>query len=240
MSGRATSARPVLAIMQPYFFPYIDYFRLAASVDRFVFLDDVQYIRRGWINRNRLLIRGEPSYFSVPVKKPARSDRICDVRIAEPDERERILETIRHTYRKAPFFDQTFTLARRVLSFPTNFIGELAKHSVQEVCRLLRLETSFVQSSRIYGNDHLRGEARIVDIARIEGAGVYRNARGGAHLYSRPVFEAEAIDLQFLDTRSFSYSQANEVGVADLSILDVLMWVSVDAVGAFVREARSE
>ena len=56
-----------LAIMQPYLFPYLGYFQLIAAVDKFVFYDDVNFIKNGWINRNRLLISGKVNYITIPL-----------------------------------------------------------------------------------------------------------------------------------------------------------------------------
>ena len=50
-----------LALMQPYFLPYLGYWQLLAAADQFVLYDEVNYIKGGWINRNRILINGQPS-----------------------------------------------------------------------------------------------------------------------------------------------------------------------------------
>lgn len=64
--------------MQPYLFPYVGYFQLLKAVDQFVILDNVQYINRGWINRNRILINGKDNLFSFSVKKDEREKNICE------------------------------------------------------------------------------------------------------------------------------------------------------------------
>ena len=93
-----------VAIMQPYLFPYIGYWQLLAAVDEFVLLDDVQYINRGWINRNRILVEGRDHLFSFSVKMDSQQKKIIERFFAEDfsADRSRFLRTLQCSYRKAP------------------------------------------------------------------------------------------------------------------------------------------
>jgi hypothetical protein len=95
-----------LAIMQPYFFPYLGYWQLIHAVDRFIIYDDVNYIKGGWINRNRLLINGEPSYITVPLNQSSSNKRICDIALDQSSLwRNKLVKMVEMTYRKSPYFN---------------------------------------------------------------------------------------------------------------------------------------
>ena len=215
--------------MQPYFFPYLGYFQLLHAVDRFVFLDDVQFIRRGWINRNRILLGGEAAAISVPVQHGDRSARIRDVSIAPGDWRRKRIEMLRHAYARAPHFDEIFPVVAQVIESPTESIVDLARSSVVRIAELLSLPTALVASSTGYGNEALRGQERIIDIAAREGASVYVNLPGGRDLYRGEGFERAGIALRFLRPEDRPYPQSAAEFVPRLSIIDLLMSVGVPA-----------
>jgi WbqC-like protein family len=213
-----------LALMQPYLFPYIGYFQLLAQVDRFVFYDDVNFIKNGWINRNRLLLHGEPRYFTVPLRDASPFRKIRDVEVAAATGwRRTIRESIRHAYGKAAHFAAVAALVERVLETETTRIGELAKASVRAVVDHLGLGTELVDSSGRYGNESLSGAARVVDICRREGASDYYNAPGGRSLYDADEFARHGIALHFVAPEAIEYRQGGAAFVPGLSIIDVLM-----------------
>ena len=213
-----------LALMQPYLFPYIGYFQLLAQVDRFVFYDDVNFIKNGWINRNRLLLQGEPRYFTVPLRDASPFRKILEVEIAPGSGWRRTMrESIRHAYGKAPHFTAVAALVERVLDTGTSRIGELAKESVRAVVEHLGLVTDLVDSSTRYGNESLSGAARVVDICRREGASDYYNAPGGRALYDADDFGRHGIALHFVQPQPIEYRQGSAAFVPGLSIIDVLM-----------------
>ena len=218
-----------LAIMQPYLFPYLGYFQLAASVDRFVFYDDVAYIKNGWINRNRILLGDAPHYLTVPLNGASSSRPILDVCI-QPRDRlmPKLLAMLHHAYSRAPQYAPVIRLVERVLSTDTDAIGQLASHSVTETCAYLGIETKFISTSTGYGNVMLRGQARVIDICRRESARLYVNAPGGRTLYDRAAFLDAGIDLAFIEPESGSYTQFGMPFVPNLSIIDVLMFNRVD------------
>jgi hypothetical protein len=229
-----------LAIMQPYFFPYLGYFQLVHAVDTFVFYDDVNYIKNGWINRNRLLLNGEPRYFTVPLSGASPFAPIDATGFDAEDARwkRKMLETFRVAYRKAPHRDTALGLLEACLGLPSHLIGELARHSVVSVLDLLGVRRAVRDTSRIYGNGDLKGPARVVDICRREGASTYVNAPGGRALYDDRMFRPAGIELKFLDGTLPAYSQDAPTFVAGLSILDALAWCSTTEVGAMLGAYR--
>ena len=225
--------------MQPYLFPYIGYFQLIHAVDRFVVYDDVAYIKQGWINRNRMLINGRPSFFNVPIKHASSFTLIRDTLIDDDRQHtrwaEKLLKSFETAYRRAPQFPTVFPMLENVFAGTPTRIGELALASVKAVARLLDLRTTFIESSVIYANAHLKGEERVLAICASEGASEYINMPGGRPLYSRERFEARAVKLAFLDPRPLEYQQFGESFVPSLSMIDVLMFNPVDTVCRYLH-----
>ncbi len=214
-----------IAIMQPYFLPYIGYFQLMASVDKFILLDDVNYINRGWINRNRMLINGEAHTFTVPLRGASQNKLICDIQLMDDDGwRDKLLRTIRQAYAKAPCFGQVSALVEGIICNPVRQLDAFLLNSLHEIANYIGLDTEIVASSRIYCNAHLHGQARILDICKQEGAQRYVNASGGEALYERTSFREQGLELKFLHSRALSYAQGQSEFVPWLSILDVLMF----------------
>jgi len=216
-----------LAIMQPYLFPYVGYYQLMHAVDRFVIADDVTFIKQGWINRNRLLINGSAAYFTVPVRRHPADALIRDVEIDDGQGtrwRGAMLKTIANFYRRAPSFGRVYPMVERVIGGPFTNIADMARASLREVCQYLGMTVSIVESSAAYGNAHLKGQDRVIDTCRAEGASDYVNAIGGRALYSHEAFLAHGIRLRFITTEAIEYRQFDPPFVPSLSIVDLLMF----------------
>jgi hypothetical protein len=215
-----------LAIMQPYLFPYLGYFQLVHAVDRFVFYDDVNYIKSGWINRNRYLQGSEPRYFTVPTEGASSFVPINAVGVdaRNPGWKRKLVETLRVAYKDAPHAEAGMGLLREVIEAPVSGIGEMARMSVERTLAFLGVERDIVPSSTKYGNAELKGPARVVDICRREGATTYVNAPGGRDLYQAADFAAAGCELAFLSPQLPAYDQGNgEAFVPGLSVLDAIM-----------------
>lgn len=226
--------------MQPYLFPYLGYFQLMHVADRFVVYDDVAFIKQGWINRNRLLINGQPSFFNVPVKHASSFMAIRDTVIDDSAQHrrwvEKLLKTFENAYRRAPEFKRIFPMIEAVFTRPATRVADLAVRSLRTVADCLEIRPSWVETSGIYNNAHLKGQARVLDICRIEGAGEYVNPSGGRELYSATEFEAAGVALRFLQPRLVEYRQFEQPFVPWLSIIDVLMFNSRDVVRSYLDQ----
>lgn len=217
-----------LAIMQPYIFPYIGYFQLINAVDKFVIYDDVNFIKRGWIHRNNILVNGEANMFSVPLKKPSQNSLINEVKLGDwKPWSSKFLKTVEQNYKKAPHFDSVYELVSNVLSEDCAFISDLAIRSLKQVCAYLKLSTEFVDSSTVYNNDELKSQYRILDICLKEKAGHYINPTGGRGLYDKELFAKNGILLNFIESESITYPQFKNEFRPWLSIIDVLMFNNV-------------
>lgn len=216
-----------LAIMQPYFFPYIGYWQLIHGVDRFVIYDDVNYITRGWINRNRILNFGESIYITVPLHHSSPNKRICDISL-QPSAiwRDKLVRMVENTYRKAPFFDECFPIIENLIRHDANNLSDYLVHQLRTLSAFIGINTEFVVTSRCYENNELSGQERVIDICKREVATAIINPQGGQALYERTAFTRCGVDLKFLIPSAIEYKQFGTVRVPWLSIIDVMMFNS--------------
>ena len=213
-----------LAIMQPYIFPYIGYFQLINAVDKFVILDDVNFIMRGWINRNRILVNGKDYLFTIPLIKASQNKLIFECELAESNWKEKLLKTIDLSYKKAPFFKDCFGIFSSILASEEVNLSKWLTFQLKTICKYLEIKTSIVDSSRVYSNPHLSAQDKIIDICKLEKAQTYFNTIGGKHLYKTADFKINNIELHFLNTLPVRYHQFNAEFVPFLSIIDVMMF----------------
>lgn len=229
-----------LAIMQPYVFPYIGYYQLVAAVDTFVFFDDVSFIKKGWINRNRLLNKDEPLIYSIPLAGASQNKRINEIKIADFNNwKNKFLKTLEMNYKKAPYFSFVFDWLDQFLLKDFLFISDLAAVSVKAVSELLNLKTQFKNSADInYKNGiELNGEQKVISICKILGAGKYINPKNGQNLYNKQKFKESEIQLNFINMNDISYNQfSNNKFVPSLSIIDVLMFNNIETVIELLKE----
>lgn len=218
------------AIMQPYFFPYIGYFQLIESVDLFILYDNIKYTKKGWINRNRMLLNGKDVVFSLPLKRDSDSLDVCDRELATDFSPDKLLNQIAGAYRRAPYFAQAFPLIEQVARHQERNLFCFLHHSIVRICQHLGIVTEIRRSSDIAVDHSLTSEDRVLAMCRAVGASVYVNAIGGVELYSRDEFRRQGISLKFIRSRPFEYAQFGDDFVPWLSIIDVMMFNSLDAI----------
>lgn len=224
-----------LAIMQPYFFPYIGYFQLINAVDKFIFYDDVNYIKNGWINRNKVLINDNPQYITITIKDASSFKLIKDTEFI--DNREKIKKTIYFNYKKALFFKNVWPLIEDCLSFKTDYISELNIYSIKRICEYLEIKTTFeISSEKYYETAELRKEKRLIEICKLNNAKTYINPIGGQEIYDKETFLNEGINLYFIKSKEINYYRFNYLIKENLSIIDVLMFNSVKKIKELLNE----
>lgn len=226
-----------VAIMQPYFFPYLPYFQLMHASDVFVCLDDVNFIKQGWINRNYLFNGKDKILFTVPLKKQSSFRKIKEIEICySTNWDEKLLKTIRLIYGKAPYFESVYPLCESVLKKKSVGLSELTYTSLRTVAEYLNLTCKLIPSSSTFGLNDLDGEKRVISISKSLNAVSYINSLGGYELYSKENFLTEKIQLKFLKSKLTPYRQFNEPFVAHLSIIDVLMFNNVNETRSLLDE----
>ena len=219
-----------LAIMQPYIFPYIGYYQLIAAADHFVVYDDVNYIKQGWINRNRILMGGKPSFFTLPIADQSSFRLISETKV-DPRHyntwKTKFCRTLQMNYSKAPYFNPAFALVQEVLDTNTELISEIAAKSLSAVCDYIQLPfNATVSSARFHHNRNLSGADRVKSICSELGASVYINAAGGMELYDKEDFKSAGLELFFLKSDLQQYAQFRYEFVPGLSMIDLLMFNS--------------
>ncbi len=220
-----------VAIMQPYFFPYIGYFQLINTVDKFIIYDDVNFINKGWINRNNVLVNGNSKLITIPLKDASQNKLINEVFVLNNQkETNKILKTIELSYKKAPFFDTVYSIIQLCIHTDADSIAGYNLKILKEICMYLNISTVFVNTSTVYNNSHLKSQDRILDICLQENANIYVNPIGGINLYSREIFEDKNIHLYFIKPKSIVYPQFKNLFIPWLSIIDVLMFNSKEEV----------
>lgn len=225
-----------LGIMQPYLFPYIGYFQLVSAVDKFVLLDNVNYINRGWINRNRILVNGKDFLFTVPVSDASQNKLILECSFAADGWQKKFLRTIEMNYKKAPFFQPVYELIARIVDFSDKQVPGFVFNHLQVIFDYLDMKPVIAPTAAVYETDGLRSEEKIIAICKQENASHYINPIGGAELYDKERFTREGMQLSFLKTREIRYQQFAEPFVPWLSVIDVLMFNPKEKVQLYLNE----
>ena len=217
-----------VGIMQPYFLPYIGYWQLINAVDIYVIYDDVNYIKRGWINRNNILVNDEPYLFTLSLSKASQNKLINEIEI-EGDQT-KLIKTFQSVYKKAPFFNDVSGILEQIFDYRDMNLARFVGNSILIIADYLGLKTAFMYSSEINKDNSLKGQDKIIEICKILKTTDYYNAIGGTMLYNQSDFEASGIQLHFMKSQSIAYKQFNNLFVPYLSILDIMMFNSAEQI----------
>ena len=226
-----------IAIMQPYFFPYVGYFQLMNAVDEFIVYDNIKYTKKGWINRNRILVNGKDVYITVPLKKDSDCLDVRDRYLASAwflEEKNKMLNKIRESYRRAPYFDNTYPVIEKCILFDDGNLFRFLINSLNLIKEYLGIRTSLFKSSAIPIDHRLRAEKKVIAICKARKADVYLNPIGGVELYEKDNFKNEGIVLHFLETNNITYKQFNYDFIASLSIIDMMMFNSREEIKKYL------
>lgn len=224
-----------VAIMQPYFFPYIGYFSLIKHTDEFMIFDSVQFIRHGWIERNRILKQGGGwLYVKVPLKKFDQKTFIQDVEIDNSqDWKAKILAQLQVYKKVAPFYNQTKALVDDIFKDDYTNIVTLNKVIMEKICSYI----GFHPNITVYSELDLEIEPPqapdewALNICKaLSDVGEYWNQPGGASFFDKSKYDAANLDLKFIHVSLEQYDQKNEAFEPGLSILDVLMFNSPEKI----------
>ncbi|MAF43662.1 MAG: hypothetical protein CMI54_05780 [Parcubacteria group bacterium] len=227
-----------IAIMQPYFFPYLGYFQLINSVDEFIVYDNIQYTKKGWINRNRILFNDSDRVITLPLKKASDYLNIIDRQLSDnwKDDRKKMLNLIHLSYAKAPCFKETYALVEKCLLHEDVNLFNFLLNSLKGINNHLGIQTPVIISSGL-GIDHsLTGQDKVISICKNQNALVYINAIGGKELYRGDEFQEHDIRLNFIQSEFITYEQFGRNYLPWLSIIDVMMFNSSQTVKKFLNK----
>ncbi len=223
-----------LAVMQPYFFPYIGYFQLLNAVDKYVIYDDVNFIKGGWINRNKILFNGNTLMMTVALQGASPFKKINEVKVGK--HKEKILPTITQAYKKAPYYDEVFPLFFDIIKYDDDNLAYFIANSIFKIAEYLQIKTQFILSSEIKKDNELKAQEKILSICKILEASEYYNAIGGQELYDRNHFKENCIILRFLRSNEIKYEQFKNEFIPWLSIIDVMMFNSTEIIKQFLNK----
>ena len=217
-----------LGVMQPYFLPYIGYWQLINAVDKYVIYDDVNFINRGWINRNNILLNKQQFLFTLSLSGASQNKLINEIAVGE--DQTKLIKTFSTAYGKAPFFDKIFPIVKQIFAYNDKNLAKFIGNSIIQITDYLDLKTEFIYSSEIEKDCSLKGQEKIISICNTLQTTEYFNAIGGMELYNKDDFEENGIKLRFLKTQAIEYKQFNNSFLQNLSILDVMMFNSVEEI----------
>lgn len=215
-----------VAVMQPYFVPYIGYFQLIAAVDCFIVYDNIQYTKKGWINRNKILKNSKETVFTLPLKNDTDTLDIRERELAETFNPKKLLAQISDAYRRAPYFNQTMPLVQDILQQDTRNLFQFLHYSILKTCAHIGLKTKIRISSNIAIDHTLRSQEKVIALCQAVGGDTYINSIGGQLLYAKDDFLEKKLKLHFIQPRSFIYDQLGSEFTPWLSIIDVMMFNS--------------
>jgi len=226
-----------LAIMQPYLFPYLGYYQLIGAVDTFVIYDDVNYIKGGWINKNRILLNDKTSLFTLQLVHKSPNKLINEIEIVpEGNNRSKILAMVSSAYKRAPLYDSVFPLIKEILMNNESNLSEYLFYSLLKVSGYLGLNTKLIKSSCINKTTTLKAESKVLDICLRLKARAYINAIGGMALYNKENFLAKKIKLKFIKMKDIKYKQYKNNFIPNLSIIDLMMFNSKSEISQMLKE----
>ena len=211
-----------IAIMQPYFLPYIGYWQLINAVDTFVIFDDINFRKKSYIYRNYILSSGVSSQINLKLHGASQNKLINEIEIS--GNFDKLLKTIYLNYKKAPFFDVIFPIIEDCLFYKEKNLSKFLGYSLLNLSKYLGINTNFIYSSDIDKNESKKGQKKLIDICNILNATNYLNSINGINLYCKEKFNQNNIRLNFLETKFFEYKQFKNKFVPYLSIIDIIMF----------------
>lgn len=229
-----------IAIMQPYFLPYLGYFQLIKAVNVFVVYDNIKYTKKGWINRNRMLVDGKDVLFTIPLAASSDFLPVNEKYIAGdyPARKEKILAKIQQAYRKAPYCKAIFPVIEMIFNYNSRNLFDFVFNSIQKILELLKIQTELVISSTLAVDHASRGMDKVIAICKHLQAANYINPIGGISLYTGKEFKESGINLYFHNMNVVPYYQDAHPFVSHLSIMDVLMYNNLERVHEMLEQYK--
>lgn len=224
--------------MQPYFMPYIGYFQLINSVDKFIIYDNIQYTKKGWINRNRILVNGKDQLITLSIKKDSDYLNVVERKLSESWEKDKnkMLNIIKSSYNRAPYFQETFELISKCLNNSEVNLFNFIYNSIILINKHLEIKTPIIISSTIDIDHTLKSQDKVLSLCRKQNADIYINSIGGIELYDKGIFKQNNIELNFIKTNPIQYKQFQNEFIPWLSIIDVMMFNSKEQIKEYLNK----
>lgn len=231
-----------LAIMQPYFFPYLGYFNLIKSSDQFIIFDTVQYARKSWMNRNRILHPVEGTSFIVaPTHKAPLNTKINEIKINNSENwKERIFNQLKQYKKVAPYYQNVVNLLNEIFKKDIDNLSQLNTFILMRICEYLEINCNI----KVFSDMDLKieevtaADEWALNISKSLGAQTYINAPGGVDFFDKVKYEKNGISLKFIKSNLPQYNQGGREFVSGLSILDVMMFNSKKEIHVMLEDCE--
>lgn len=229
-----------LAVMQPYFFPYIGYFTLIKHSDKFIIFDTPQFIRRGWIHRNRILNQqGQARYINASIHKAPVKTKIYDIELSDKlDWKSKIFEELEIYQGKAPYYDRVINFLKETLDYRTDSLSRLNYHTLKATCRFLNIkcDIDILSEMNLELGQVNEADEWGLEISKAMKAREYLNPPGAMHIFDRDKYSEDGIDLKFIKANIRPYDQMTDEFVPGLSIIDIMMFNSPEEINKMLDD----
>lgn len=233
-------AQMKIAIMQPYFFPYLGYFALIKHTEQFILFDTPQFIRHGWIERNQILKQdGNKLYIKVPLIKHSRESRIMEVLINNNEDwQNKILAQLAPYKKKAPYYYNVTKLIKEIFNYKTDSIVDFNFHSLRLVCNYLNIDTPIKIWSKmdVKIEDANAPDEWALNICKALKAETYYNPIGGTSFFDTEKYINSGIEIKFMEIIPTKYNQISNEFVPYLSVIDVMMFNSKEDIQEMLNQ----
>ena len=216
-----------VAIMQPYFFPYLGYYQLIQSCDVFVLYDDVKYTKKGWISRNRIQQNGRVVNVSLQLKNDRDDCLIGERSLALDFDRAKLFRKVAGAYSGAAFWDESKSVLNAIIGNKEENLFGYLNNSIEKLLEFLEIPKTILISSQLIDKS-LSGTDRVIAICKELGADEYINPIGGVDLYSPNIFKDNGLGLGFISSKLSPYSQSDVEFIPGLSIIDLMVNVGIE------------
>jgi hypothetical protein len=246
-----------IAIMQPYFFPYIGYFQGIHAVEKYILYDNLNFIKEQWVHRNRILITREPRYFGLNLAQKSSFKKIRETElVTNPSWRRKNLKTLFLSYKSSAYFDEIYPVLEALMMYETNSLSEFNSNVIIQIAAMLGISTEIIPNSSDYVEieeklsdmdslhalrqkykltEYTTKVLRILEICSLENATTFVNAIGGQSLYDKNEFQQNGIQLLFVNTHDYTYNQDSSKFHPHLSIIDVLFHCGVEGTKKMIQ-----
>lgn len=234
---RKQSKSQIISIMQPYFLPYLEYWRLIYYSDVFVIYDNIEFTKKSWIRKNKIYLGGFTKEFTLPIKKGSDFATIREREISEDFSSfsRKLMTWIKIEYIDAPYYIEVFNLMLKIINYESKNLFDFIKNSISVILDYLEINTKIVVSSTLDEGLLHRGQSRVIDLVKKSGGKIYINPISGKNLYDYNLFLSNEIELRFLDKIEFYYYHKDHL-ISDFSIIDLLMYVNKSSIKEFFDE----
>jgi hypothetical protein len=222
-----------IAISQSNYIPWRGYFDLINSVDEFIFFDEVQFTRRDWRNRNKILVNNKPTWLTIPLENKGNySEIISNMKVFDVNWKIRHIEIIKKNYLKAKHFQEIFYFVNKLYQqINSLYLSDINQFLIKEICFSLNIKTKFKKSSefKIFNIGNYDATERLVDLCYQSGGSTYVTAPAAKNYLRVDEFKKKDMSVIWFDYKdSKIYNQFDKNFIKDLSILDCLFHCNLE------------